>query len=397
MTRRTLLIAALALALIVPAAADAQKPIKVGFPMILSGPGALFGEPALKGAQMFVDETNAKGGVLGRKLELVPRDTKGNADEAVRVSRELILKENVDFLVGTLTSAEGPAVSVVAKENKIVFIAPIPKTDQLTAKDKLHPYVFRVAANTTMEGRSAAEIVAKWPVKRIATISPDYAYGQDVTKSFVDHLKKVAPQMEIVDQQWPKLGEADYTPFINAQMAKKPDAVFSSLWGGHFLTFAKQAKPLGYFDAVKYNFIGVGEAGSPESTKTMGADYPVGIWGNSYDAFYWEDAPSAHKDWIQRLAKYTKDDHPSSWPIQGYLGMQFLAEAIKKANSTDADKVSKALLGLTIDTPVGKQTIREKDHQANRGQLYGKMVKDPKYPFAIMKPVTYVDPTKFMD
>ncbi|MGH7279485.1 MAG: ABC transporter substrate-binding protein, partial [Candidatus Rokuibacteriota bacterium] len=124
MQRRTLLAALLALALLVPFAADAQKPIKVGFPMIMSGPGALFGEPASKGAQMFVEDLNARGGVLGRKVELTVRDTKGNADEAVRVARELILRENVDFLVGTLTSAEGPAVSVVAKENKIVFIAP---------------------------------------------------------------------------------------------------------------------------------------------------------------------------------------------------------------------------------------------------------------------------------
>ena len=383
--------------LALPLGAEAQKPIKVGFPMIMSGPGALFGEPASKGAQMFVEEINAKGGVLGRKFELLIRDTKGNADEAVRVSRELILKENVDFLVGTLTSAEGPAVSVVAKENKVVFIAPIPKTDQLTAADKLHPYVFRVAATTTMEGRSAAEIVAKWPVTKLATISPDYAYGQDVTKAFVEHLKKVKPSVQIVDQQWPKLGEADYTPFINAQLAKKPDAVFSSLWGGHFVTFAKQAKPLGYFDAVKYNFIGVGEAGSPESTKSMGKDYPVGIWGNSYDAFYWDTAPPAHKEYIQRLSRYLKDEYPSSWAIQGYIGMQFLAEAIKKAGSTDGDKVSKALLGLTVDTPTGKLTIREKDHQANRGQLYGKTVTDPKYPFAIMKPMEYVDPTRFMD
>ncbi len=386
----------LALVLAAPFGAEAQKPIKVGYPMILSGPGALFGDPAAKGAQMFVDEINAKGGVLGRKIELLPRDTKGNADEAVRVSRELILKENVDFLVGTLTSAEGPAVSVVAKENKVVFIAPIPKTDQLTAADKLHPYVFRVAANTTMEGRSAAEIVAKWPVTKVGTISPDYAYGQDVTKSFVEHLKKIKPSVQIVDQQWPKLGEPDYTPFINAQMAKRPEAVFSSLWGGHFVNFAKQAKPLGYFDALKYNFIGVGEAGSPESTKTMGKDYPVGIWGNSYDAFYWGETP-AHRDYVARLSKYLKDEYPSSWAIQGWIGMAFLAEAIKKAGSTDSDKVSKALLGLTIDTPIGKQTIREKDHQANRGQLYGKTVMDPKYPFPIMKPVEYVDPTKFMD
>src|SRR5262245_6223126 len=395
MQRRVFLVLLVALVVAAPAA-DAQKPIKVGFPIILSGAGALFGEPASKGAQMFADELNAKGGVIGRKVELIVRDTKGNADEAVRVSRDLILKDNVDFLVGTLTSAEGPAVSVVAKENKIVFIAPIPKTDQLTAADKLHPYVFRVAANTTMEGRSAAEIVAKWPVTKVATISFDYAYGQDVTRSFVEHLKKLKPTAQIVDQQWPKLGEQDYNPFINAQMAKKPEAIFSSIWGGFFVTYSKQAKALGMFDAVKYNFIGVGEAGSPETTKSMGKDYPVGIWGNSYDAFYWGETP-AHRDYVARLSKYLKDDYPSSWAIQGYTGMQFLVEAIKKANSTDSDKVSKALLGLTIETPIGQQTIREKDHQANRGQLYGKTVMDPKYPFPIMKPVTYVDPTKFMD
>ena len=386
----------LAVVLALPLVAEAQKPIKVGMPMPLSGPPALFGEPASKGAQMFVEELNAKGGVLGRKVELLIRDSKADANEAVRVARELILKENVDFLVGTLTSAEGPAVSVVAKENKIVFIAPIPKTDQLTAPDKLHPYVFRVAATTTMEGRSSAEIVAKWPVTKVATISFDYAYGQDVTKAFVEHLKKLKPSVEIVDQQWPKLGEQDYNPFINAQMAKKPEAIVSSIWGGFFVTYSKQAKALGVFDAVKHNFLGLGEAATPETTKSMGADYPVGIWGNSYDAFYWGET-QAHKDYTARLSKYLKDEYPSSWAIQGYTGMQFLVEAIKKANSTDSDKVSKALLGLTIETPIGPQTIREKDHQANRGQLYGKTVMDPKYPFPIMKPAVYVDPTKFMD
>src|SRR5688572_8972411 len=395
--QRCLALAFAAGALVFAHEASAQKPIRIGYPVILSGPGALIGEPSLKGAQMFVEEINAKGGVLGRKIELVIRDTKGNADEAVRVARDLILRENVDFLFGTLTSAEGPAVSPIAKEHKIVFVVPVVKTDQLTAPEHLHPYVFRTTTNTTIEGRTAAEIMAEWNVKRVGTMSPDYAFGQDVTRAFVAHLKELRPDIEIVDQQWPKLGEGDYTPFINAQMARRPDAVFSSLWGGHFLTFAKQAKPLGYFDAVKYNVMAVGEAGSPESTKTMGADYPVGIWGNSYDAFYWDDAPAAHKDFVARLRKYTKDDHPSSWPIQGYLGMQFLAEGIKKAGSTDSDKVAKALLGLTIDSPIGKQTIREKDHQANRGQLYGKTVKDAKYPFAIMKPVVYVDPTKFMD
>src|SRR4030095_15950849 len=319
----TLLVAGL---LSLPLAAEAQKTIKVGMPIPLSGPPALFGDPASKGAQMYVDEINAKGGVLGRKFELLVRDSKADATEAVRVAREMILKDNVDFLVGTLTSAEGPAVSVVAKENKSVFTAPTPKTDRLTAPDKLHPYVFRVASNTTIEGRSAAEVVAKWPVTKGATMSFDYADGQDATRAFVEHLKKRKPSVQIVDQQWPKLGEQDYNPFINAQLAKKPEAIFSSIWGGFFVTYSKQAKALGMFDAVKYNFIGLGEAGSPETTKSMGADYPVGIWGNSYDAFYWGETP-AHREYTEKLSKYLKDEYPSSWAIQGYTGMQFLTEA----------------------------------------------------------------------
>ena len=356
-TRRAVLLLAACIAGSALAAGEAvaQKSIRVGYPVILSGPGALIGEPSLKGAQMFVDEINAKGGVLGRKIELVIRDTKGNADEAVRIARDLILRENVDFLVGTLTSAEGPAVSPIAKEHKIVFIVPVVKTDQLTAKENLHPYVFRTTTNTTIEGRTAAEIMAKWNVKRVGTMSPDYAFGQDVTRAFVTHLKKIKPDIEIVDQQWPKLGEADYTPFINAQMAKRPDAVFSSLWGGHFVTFAKQAKPLKYFKSFSNNFLGAGEAGAIETAKAMGDDYPFGVWANSYDAFNWAEGPPAHKEYIARLKAYTKEEHPSSWPITGYVGMQILAAAIAKANSTDLDKVSKAMEDITVDTPISNR------------------------------------------
>jgi branched-chain amino acid transport system substrate-binding protein len=395
---RRLLGAACAFAGVLPFAAAAQD-IKVGFPMILSGPGALSGEPALRGAEMLVEEVNAAGGVLnGRKLRLIARDTKGAADEAVRVAREMILKDEVNFLVGTFTSAEGPAVSPIAKENQIVFIAPVTKTDQLTAPDKLHPYVFRTASTTTIEGRSAAELAAKLPnVKRVATMTQDYAYGQDTAKAFLDHLKTLRPDIEVVDQQWPKLGEADYTPFINAQMAKKPDAVFSSLWGGHFVTFAKQAKPLGYFDAIKNNFIGAGEAGAIETAKAMGSDYPAGIWANSYDISNWESGPQSHKDYIARLRKFTKDENPSSWPITGYVAMQALVAGIKKANSIDSDKVAKALLDITFDAPTGQITLRGKDHNANRGQFWGLMVMDPKYPFAVMAEANYLEPTKFMD
>jgi branched-chain amino acid transport system substrate-binding protein len=189
-----------------------------------------------------------------------------------------------------------------------------------------------------MEGRSAAEIVASWKdVKKVATIAHDYAYGQDVAKAFVDHMKKLRPDIEVVDQQWPKLGEADYTPFINAQMAKKPEAVFSAMWGGHFVTWAKQAKPLGFFDLVQNRVVNGGEAGSVEATRALGPDYPFGIYGNSYDIADYTGQPDAHKKYIDRIKAYTKEDPPSTWPLTVYVAMQFLVEGIKKENSVDSD------------------------------------------------------------
>src|SRR5437868_15315715 len=147
---------------LLPRAASAEETIKIGFPMPLSGPTAVYGVPITKGAEMAVADINAKGSVLGRKLELIVRDSKANADEAVRLAREMIIKDNVDFLSGTLTSAEAPAVSTIAKENKVVFVAPTAKTIKLTSKANLHPYIFRLASNTDIDGRTGASILAKW-------------------------------------------------------------------------------------------------------------------------------------------------------------------------------------------------------------------------------------------
>jgi branched-chain amino acid transport system substrate-binding protein len=385
-----------AAALTAASAAGAQEPIRIGVPMILSAAGAQFGTPVLKGAQMYADEINAKGGVLGRKFEIIQRDTKARPDEAVRVSRELVVRERVHFLLGTFTSAEGTAVSAIAKDLKVLFMAPVPATDRLTASENLHPYVFRVAKNTTTEGRAAAEIMAKWPVKRVGTIAPDYAYGQDAVASFVAHIKQLRPDVQIVDQQWPKLNEPDYSAFVTAQTAAKPEAVLSVICCGNFDAFAKQAKPLGYFEALKHHFIGLGEAGSVESLRSLGKEYPVGVWGNTYDAFNWDGGP-AHKEWIARLKKYLGEEYPSTWPIQGYIAMQFLADAIGKAGGVDPLKVGEALKGMTIQSAQGPITIRAKDQQATRGMLWGKAVSDPNYPFPVLNPVMYIDPAKFMD
>jgi branched-chain amino acid transport system substrate-binding protein len=378
---------ALAVAVCAPIAARAADTIKIGFPIPLSGPTAVYGKPILAGAELAVSQINAAGGVLGRKLEILSRDSKANADEAVRLSRELILKDNVDFLAGTLTSAEAPAVSTVAKEQKIVFLTPSAKSTLLTDAAHIHPYIFRVASNTDVEGLAGATEMAKFKdVKTVATIAPDYAYGHDSANAFIAALKKVRPDIQIVDQQWPKLGEPDFTAFITAQMSKKPDAIYCSLFAGDFVSFVKQAAPLGYFKAIDNRLIDGGEVGTPDAAQALGPDYPLGIIADAYDPVIWgAGEPPEHKKFIDALKEYTKAEYASGWSVQGYIMIEALAEGIKKAGDTDSDKVSKALAGLSFDTPVGKRSFSVQSHETFAPEFWGVMTKVADYPFAIIK------------
>ena len=388
MDHRHYLAPLLAAGMLLPLAARAAEPIKIGFPIPLSGPTAVYGEPILKGAEMAVAEINAKGGVLGRKLELLSRDSKANADEAVRLARELIIKDNVDFLAGTLTSAEAPAVSTVAKENKIVFIAPTAKLTQLTLPPQLHDYIFRVASNTAVEGQAGASLMARWKdVKTVATIAPDYAYGRDSIADFITALKKLRPDIKIVDQEWPKLGEADFTPFITAQMGKKADAVYCSLFAGDFVNFVKNAAPRGYFTAIKNRLLDPAEVGTVDEAQALGSNYPYGIIADAYDPVVWGGAkePADHKAFEQRLQTFMKSKYGSGWAIVGYEAIEALAAGVTKAGSTKSDAVAKALLGLTFDTPVGKRTFSAKSHETLSPEYWGTMVKEAAYPFAVIK------------
>lgn len=381
------LLAALAAVVLCPLTAGAADNIKIGFPIPLSGPTAVYGEPVLKGAEMAVSEINANGGVLGRKLELMPRDSKASADEAVRLARELIIKDNVDFLAGTLTSAEAPAVSTVAKENKIVFVAPTSKSTILTDAQHIHPYIYRISSNTDVEGLAGATLMARWTdVKTVATIAPDYAYGRDSIAAFIAALKKLRPDIQIVDQQWPKLGEPDFTAFITAQMSKKPDAVYCSLFAGDFVSFSKQATPRGYFKAINNRLIDGGEIGTPDEAQALGADYPYGVIGDAYDPVIWgANEPPEHKKFITDLKAFSNTKYASGWSVVGYQAIYALAEGIKKAGNTKSDNVSKAMAGMSFDTPVGKRSFSVKSHETFAPEYWGVMVKDPNYPFAIIK------------
>lgn len=373
-----------------------DDPIRIGVLYPTTGAGQVSGAPALLGHQIMVDRINSEGGLLGRQVVTIHRDTQTDPAVATSVARELITRHGVHFLIGGLSSSEGQAISEVARQERMVYIATIPKTTEITDSAHFHPYVFRTAANTNTEARSAAILMDRLGVDTICTILYDYSYGHSLDGPFREQIQALRPDARIVYQAWPALGSTDYTTYITNILNAGCDGVFSGVWSSNFPTFAKQAQPFGFFDRVEY--VTAGEVGTPEVSEELGPDMPDGIWANAYEAFYYPNTPE-HLDYVEELSARMGRQHPHSFPITGYIGMQFLAEAIRTAGTIESDAVVRALEGLTIQTPIGEQTIRPHDHQANRGQFWGRISPspDPDYPFKIMDPIEYISADGIMD
>tara|TARA_R110002096_G_scaffold208988_1_gene395851 strand:- start:927 stop:2099 length:1173 start_codon:yes stop_codon:yes gene_type:complete len=382
---RTIAVAA-ASALLASQAIAADLKIGVLYPT--SGGGALYGVPAMEGHNMAVDEINEAGGVNGMTLKTFARDTKLNPSAAAAAAKELITKDGVDVLIGGLSSAVGLAISEVAKQEGVVYIATIPKTIQMTTT-KLHKYVFRTASNTDFEGDAMAQLVKQVGGKKLCDIQLDYAYGYDLATGIEKGLARHAPDVEKVIDLKSKLGATDYNAQITQIMGAGCDVVTSGLWGAHFVNFAQQAKPFGLFDNVK--FITGGEIASHEIAGKMGDNYPDNVWSNAYELWY-DDTVPAHKPFHEALSKRSGTKETAMWPVLAYIGVKFFVEGVKVAGTAEADALATALEGMTLDTPVGSRTIDPKTHQANTGQFWGPMVKKEGFAYRVMDPVTYIPP-----
>jgi len=233
------------LATAAPATAQ-QAPIRIGEINSFSGIGAPFTGPYRQAVEMAVDEVNAKGGVLGRKIEVIFRDDKGQPAEAQKHAQELVASEKVALISGTFLSNVGLAVSDWAKQNKVLFVAAEPLTEALTWA-KGHDYVFRVRPNTYEQGRMLAEKTAKLKPTRWAAIGPNYEYGKRAWETFRDRLKELRPDVQIVGEHWPTLGKIEPSQFVTAILAQSPDALYVSLFGSDWIAFVREADKRGVF------------------------------------------------------------------------------------------------------------------------------------------------------
>lgn len=357
--------------------------IRIGMPSIFSGRVAILGQSALAGVQMAVKEVNAAGGIDGRMLEIVSRDSAGKPDDAARIVRDLVNNDGCEIILNAEASGATFAVNEVVRDIKKFCVHSISETSALTADPANRmPWAFRVARQGIHDavggGLYAAEMAKRDGLNRWATCSPDYAYGRDTTALFMEFTKKFAPQVEVVAETWPKIFQPDYTENITALLNAKPDALFSCLWGGDLVAFFDQASLYGLFDQFQAIAINLGDYPVIEAVKNL----PPGVHsGNRYH----KDVPDteANENW-NTTYRANSDVLPTNWAWESYTALKFIAAAlVDTGGNTDADKLAAASSGRTIDSPFGTDgtlTLREGDNTLIGYAVgYGKSL--PKAPY----------------
>lgn len=324
-----------------------------------------FLEPYKKGMELAIDEVNATGGVLGKKLELITRDDNANPGDAVRVAEELISREKIDVLTGTFLSNTGLAVADFAKQKKVFFLAGEPLSDKLTWQGG-NAYTFRLRPGTYMQAAMLVPEAVKLKKKRWAVVYPNYEYGQSAVAAFKTLLKAAQPEVEFVAEQAPPLGKLDAGSVVQALADAKPDAIFNVLFGADLTKFVREGNTRGLFQDREVVSLLTGE---PEYLDALKDETPNGWIVTGYP---WSSLATAdHKTFLQAYQAKFKD-YPRMGSVVGYALIKSVAAGVAKAQGVDSDKLRVAFRGLQVATPFGKITYRAEDHQSTMGAFVGR-------------------------
>lgn len=351
--------------------------IKVGFVDTYSGPATTYSQDVLDGFKLAIHDINAKGGVLGRKIEFVTRDDKFKPDIGLAMAKELVMREQVHILMGTTNSSTALAISDFARKEKIPFIVTDAKSDKITG-EKGHRYVFNVNENTAMIGKAAALGLSKKPFTKYWIAGEDYEFGHACGEGVWNNLKLLKPGAQLLGQSWRKVGETDLVPYMTAMLQAKPDCIISASGGSGVVNFLKSVKATGVAEKIP---IYQHNATELAALQPLGPDAPEGVMGTSNYHFYFPNT-AENKAFVDAFRK-AYNRYPRSTALYGYIAAHFMARAYQKAGKFDAERFINALEGLTIASPVGKVTMRACDHQVMLPMFFGVTKKAPGYEFLI--------------
>ena len=387
--RRQIALAAASLVMglsVLPLGALAQGTIKIGEVNSYKAQPA-FLEPYKKGMELAVEEINAAGGVNGKKFELITRDDNASPGDAVRAAEELVSREKIDVLAGAFLSNTGLALTDFAKQKKFFYLAGEPLTDKIIWGSG-NKYTFRLRPGTYMQAAMLVPEAAKLKKKRWAIVYPNYEYGQSAVAAFKELLKAAQPDVEFVVEQAPPLGKLDAGSVVQALADAKPDAIFNVLFGADLSKFVREGNTRGLFQGREVVSVLTGE---PEYLDPLKDESPNGWIVTGYP-WYGIQTPEHKAFFLAYHGKYK--DYPRLGSVVGYTMIKSLAAGIKKAKSTETDKLVAAFRGLQLESPFGKITYRAEDHQSTMGAYVGKTKNEGGK--GVMVDYVYLDGAKFL-
>jgi branched-chain amino acid transport system substrate-binding protein len=350
----------------------------------------MYGGAGARAVELVVEELNASGGLLGRPIEVIYRDSKAQQDEAVRQARDLLLSEKVDFLLQNINSGECLGVSEVAKEAQRILLSSC-AADELTGTAG-HRYAFRIPNITSRtQGQAAAQYAADrlGQFQTVYTVSNDYTAGRAIVDHFRTKLKELRPDVQFVGESWPKFGETDYSPYVAAAQNQRADVTFYFM--ATAIPFFNQAVPLNLHKQTQ--LLSAYWGGVDEMAVLKQESIPEGaVMGG----FPWYALPSdVNKRFVEKYRAKTNQAPRGSSYFQ-HITLQFLAEAIRKAGTTDTEKVVDALEGLEIDSIAGKARIRPFDHQGATPHWMGKARWDPTMGIGVVTDLIQLESEQFL-
>ena len=353
-----------------------ETPIKIGMHDPLTGTYAAEGDSEARGARMALAEVNAKGGILGRQVELVIEDEGANAGIAAQKAHKLIEQDKVDFLMGAVSSATALSVTQVAHDKGVLYMVTGGHTDPVTGTG-CHWTTFRICTTTYMLAAGLASTLYKKFGGKWYFITPDYAFGHTLQGSYAKLLTAMGGK--VLGNSLSPLGTTDYSSYLIKAQQSKPDVLVLLVDGQDLVNCMKQAAQFGL---TKKFPIG-GGLSELEVLRALPKEAKLGWWTLEW---YWDQPNTPHvKEWV---AAYQKANSDGTWPSArtwfGYAGLHSLAMGANQAKSLESVKVARALEGLELPPEVklqpNKVYFRPGDHQLMSSEFPGEIIQDGKYP-----------------
>ena len=332
-------------------------PIKIGFPVPLTGAFSAEAQDQVRAAEIAVRDFNDAGGFGGRKAELLVRDDKLNPGEAATRTLELIEKDKVNFIVGSLSAATQLSINAVSRDRKIIFNS-ISQSDAINEAKDWSLYTFHEALNPHLTAGAVARYAFPKFGKKVVYLTADYAYGHEMVRGF-QRAGGPLGATTLADIRHP-LGVADYSAFLPRIQALKPDVLVLCNFGRDLVNSAKQVTDFG----LKANTKVIAPVLLYTSRQAGGAEAFEGILGGT--SYYWglEDKIPAAKAFNDKFRKAHGGAVPSDYGALGYAGIRSVLQAVLNAKTTDSVPVSIALRQLKYNWYKGEQFYRKCDHQS---------------------------------